>query len=72
MRDGLKDMIEHASIDLAYARAEIAMAEMGDEKARVERHLVAAAKMLNRLARAVAVEDAAKDVGSRGGRTRVA
>ena len=34
MRDSLKNLIEHASIDLAYARAEISMAEtMGDEKA---------------------------------------
>jgi hypothetical protein len=71
MRDGLKHLMELASIDLAYARAEIALAmTMGDEKARVERHLDAAAKALHRMARFAAETGAGTSGGP--GKSRVA
>jgi hypothetical protein len=50
MRDRLKDLVELASIDLAYARAEIAiMARAGDEKARIANHMDSAEANLQAL-----------------------
>ena len=50
MSDGLKALVEIAGIELAYARAEIAMAtRMGEAKRRVSEHLEAAMATLQRL-----------------------
>ncbi len=50
MRDGLKAMLEVVGIELAYARAEIAMSPgIGVERLRVFDHLDAASETLARL-----------------------
>ncbi len=50
MRDGLRALVEVAGIELAYARAEIAMSQrFGDEKVRIVGHLEAASQTLDQL-----------------------
>ena len=50
MRDRLKDLVQLASIELAYARAEIAlMGHPGEEKSRIANHLGSADENLNAL-----------------------
>ncbi len=50
MRDGLRALVEVAGIDLAYARAEIAMSpRLGDEKQRIVEHLDSAGLTLGKL-----------------------
>jgi hypothetical protein len=50
MRDSLKNLAELASIELAYARAEIAMmAREGDEKFRISNHMESAEANLQAL-----------------------
>jgi hypothetical protein len=54
MRNVLRDLIELASIELAYARAEIAIMERsGDEKTRIANHLDSASENLSALTQAI-------------------
>lgn len=50
MRDGVRALVEVVGIELAYARAEIAvLPRMGDEKIRIAGHLEAASRTLDQL-----------------------
>jgi hypothetical protein len=70
MRNRLKDLLELTSIELAYARAEIAITGRDcDEKARIVSHMKSAAANLRALIQIVdEFETGAGKLGDQGGR----